>query len=54
MRKFEMTSRYNRALRLTETELYNEPLDEAGPNAADSGMDYDFVKMNSVTSMGTV
>lgn len=44
MGRFDMTSRYDGTLRLTKSELYNELLDEAGPDAADSGMDYDLVK----------
>ena len=52
MGSFDMTSRYDGTLRLTKSELYNELLDEAGPDAADSGMDYDLVKSKFRNSDG--
>ena len=52
MGRFDMTSRYDGTLRLTKSELYNELLDEAGPDAADSGMDYDLVKSKFRNSDG--
>ena len=52
MGRFDMTSRYDGTFRLTKSELYNELLDEAGPDAADSGIDYDLVKSKFRNSDG--